>query len=76
MFLRMKKIIHNIDNKFVKKFTSGVNKNKYLTCEKYGCSNCSNCNKIFDCNKFFYGLIIGNSIGFYFGYSHCKKLYS
>ncbi len=75
MFFRLKNVISNITID-KKRFLTQFNKNKLISCEKYGCSNCSNCDKIFDCNKFFLGLLVGNSLGFYFGYNYYKKLYS
>jgi hypothetical protein len=46
---------------------------KNITNEKYKCNNCSNCRKIFDCNKFWYGMIFGVSFGYYFSYGYFYK---
>ncbi len=45
-----------------------------IACEKYECSNCLKCNKLLDCKKYIYGILIGSSFGFFFGYSYSKKL--
>lgn len=69
MFFRLKNVISNITID-KKRFFTQFNRNKFISCEKYGCSNCSNC------DKFLLGLLVGNSLGFYFGYNYYKKLYS
>jgi hypothetical protein len=46
-------------------FINSLSKHKYNTCEK-----------IFDCNKFWYGIILGMSFGYYFGYEYYSKVNS
>lgn len=62
---RFKSMINNLV------YHNNYNTYKSSVCNKYGCSKCSNCDKLLDCNKFLFGIFIGGSTGYYFGYRYC-----
>ncbi len=76
---RFSRIFSFFQDKNFKSFNSStdkyINRNKIFsnTIDKCGCNGCANCNKLFDCYKYVFGLFIGGSLGFFYGYNYNKK---
>ncbi len=68
IFKMIGQTIRNPNTQNIKLFTSSR-----IACEKYDCLNCSNCDKLLDCKKYIYGILIGSSFGFFFGYNYSRK---